>query len=177
MNAEPASFPNFSPSSTAWDRVVVGLGSPFLGDDSIGPRVIRELAGSCSSRIRLVESHAGGLLLLEELAGAQQAIIIDALLDARRTPGDVIVAGIDADSCHAACGHDCSLPQALVLGRAMGLQLPDDTNIHLVAIVAEDVSTFTESLSPRVAAALPQACQTVRELIDGVFNTDDEDVA
>jgi hydrogenase maturation protease len=160
-----------SPTVPACHRVVVGLGSPFLGDDSIGPRVIRELAGGFGPDIRLVEAHAGGLLLLEELAGMRQAVIVDALLDSRRTPGEVIVAGIDGDSCHAACGHDCSLPQALALGRAMGLRLPDDNDIYLVAIVAEDVSTFTENLSPMVAAALPRACRTVRELIGEVFNT------
>ena len=146
------------------DRVVIGLGSPFLGDDSVGPRVIRALAGDCGGA-RLVESHAGGLLLLEELAGARQAIIVDALLDARRTPGEVVVAGIHGGSCNVSCGHDCSLSQTLALGRAMGLPLPDDEDICLVAVVAENVSTFTESLSPRVAAALPQACRTVRNLL------------
>jgi len=166
-----------SPPTSAGNRVIVGLGSPFLGDDSIGPRVVRELAGSCSAEIRLVESHAGGLLLLEELAGTQQAIIIDALLDARRTPGDVVVAGISEDSCNAACGHDCTLPQALAIGRAMGLLLPDDENIHLVAIVVEDVTTFTESLSPKVATALPLACRTVRELVAGAINTDRKEAA
>jgi hydrogenase maturation protease len=160
--------------NSAGDQVVVGLGSPFLGDDSIGLQVVRSLTKLGNGAARLVESHAGGLLLLEELTGMRQAIIVDALLDDQRTPGEVVVAGVGADSCHVACGHDCSLPQALALGRAMGLALPDDDQIHLVAIVAEDVSTFTERLSPRVAAALPQACQVVQALLEGLFQLDEE---
>ena len=146
------------------DCVVIGLGSPFLRDDSVGPRVVRELANGSQGRLRLVESYAGGLLLLEELAGAARAIIVDALLDDRRTPGEVVVAGIEGDSRNAACGHDCTLQQALAMGRAMGLDLPTDENIHLVAVVADDVTTFDENLTPRVAAALPEACRTVRAL-------------
>ncbi|HRF11043.1 MAG: hydrogenase maturation protease [Candidatus Accumulibacter phosphatis] len=149
------------------DCVVIGLGCPFLSDDAIGPRVVRELAAAVEGPWRLVESHAGGLLLLEELAGATRAIIVDALLDSRRTPGEVMVAGIDGRSQNAACGHDCTLLQALTIGRAMGLDLPTDENIHLVAVVADDVTTFAENLTPRVASALPEACRTVRLLARG----------
>jgi len=161
--------------SAPWgaDRVVVGLGSPFLGDDGVGPQLVRLLAQHHRLGVRLVEAHAGGLLLLDELAGARQAIIVDALLDGRRTPGEVLVAGMEGDSCHATCSHDCSLPQALAIGRAMGMSLPDDQHIHLVAIVAAEVSLFTEVLSPQVAASLPQACQTVLQLIDGNVHFDD----
>lgn len=156
---------NAATGALAVDRVVIGLGSPFLGDDSIGPRVVRALAEAPPAGVRLVESHAGGLLLLDALTGARCAIIVDALLDGRRTPGEVIVAGIDGASCNVACGHDCSLPQTLAVGRALGLPLPADDDVHLVAVVAADVATFTENLSAPVAAALPLACRAVRHLL------------
>ena len=141
--------------------IVIGLGSPFLSDDSVGPRVVRGLAGRELAGVRLVESHAGGLLLLEELAGSQRAVIVDALLDERRKPGEVVVANIDTASHNASCSHDCSLPEALAIGRAMGFSLPTDENICLVGIVAKDVSTFSESLTPDVAAAIDNACDIV----------------
>lgn len=141
--------------------VVIGLGSPFLCDDSVGPRVVRELAGRGLGGVRLVEAHAGGLLLLEELAGAKLAVIVDALLDERRAPGDIVVADIGTASHNAACSHDCSLPEALTIGRAMGMSLPDDNSIHLVGIVAKDVGTFSETPTPEVAAAVLKACDTV----------------
>ena len=43
--------------------VVIGLGSPYLSDDSVGPRVVRELAGRELPGVRLVEAHAGGLII------------------------------------------------------------------------------------------------------------------
>ena len=145
--------------------VVIGLGSPFLSDDSVGPRVVRALARQRLNGVRLVEAHAGGLLLLEELAGAKRAVIVDALLDERRAPGDVLVADIRTASRNMTCSHDCSLPDALRIGRSMGMLLPDDDAIQLVGIVAQDVSTFSEELTPCVAAALQTACDTIYALV------------
>lgn len=145
--------------------VVIGLGSPFLADDSIGPRVVRRLAEQGLSGVRLVEAHAGGLLLLEELSGTQRAVIIDALLDKRRTAGEVHLARLDSTTRNASCGHDCSLQESLAIGRALGMELPEERNIHLVAVVADDVTTFSEQLTPAVEAALETACETVRELL------------
>jgi hydrogenase maturation protease len=145
--------------------VVIGLGSPFLSDDSVGPRVVRALAGHRLNGVRLVEAHAGGLLLLEELSGAKRAVIVDALLDEQRAAGDVVVADIHTDSRNMTCSHDCSLPDALRIGRAMGMSLPDDVAIQLVGIVAQDVSTFSEDLTPCVAAAVQTACDTICALL------------
>lgn len=145
--------------------VVIGLGSPFLADDSIGPRVVRRLAEQGLCGVRLVEAHAGGLLLLEELQGAQRAVIIDALLDERKTVGEIHLAGLDGATRNASCGHDCSLQETLAIGRALGMELPEDRNIHLVAIVAGDVTTFSEQLSPAVEAVLGEACDKVCMLL------------
>jgi hydrogenase maturation protease len=147
--------------------VVIGLGSPFLADDSVGPRVVRELAGEAFPGVRFVEAHAGGLLLLEELAGTRRAIIIDALIDENLPPGEVVVSGIEGKSHNAACSHDCGLPEALDIGRAMGMSLPDDSDISLVAVVAGDVTTFSETLSPEVEAAVERACRAVRSILAG----------
>ncbi|WP_246163322.1 hydrogenase maturation protease [Oryzomonas sagensis] len=145
--------------------VVIGLGSPFLTDDSVGPRVVRELAGEEHPGVRFVEAHAGGLLLLEELSGTRGAIIIDALLDENLPPGEVVVSGIQRASHNAACSHDCGLPEALDIGRAMGMPLPDDSDISLVAVVARDVTTFSEALTPEVEAAVQRACTAVRSIL------------
>lgn len=146
--------------------IVLGLGSPYLTDDSVGPRVVRELARSGGAGIRYTEAHAGGLLLVEELAGADGAVIVDALVDPRRPNGQVVVAGIQDGSKNLACSHDCSLKEALTLGRAMGIHLPEDDAIWLVGIVASDVSTFSETLTPEVEAALPEACAAVRSCLE-----------
>lgn len=146
--------------------VVIGLGSPFLSDDSVGPRVVRELSRRDLHDVRLVESHAGGLLLLEELDGVQWAVIVDALLDGRRTPGEIVMTDIDTASNNISCSHDCSLPEALTIGRAMGMSLPDNDAIRLVGIVAKDVTTLSETLSLPVAAAVSKACDMICAFIE-----------
>jgi hydrogenase maturation protease len=149
--------------------VVIGLGSPFLCDDSVGPRVVRALSRRKLTGVRLVEAHAGGLLLLEELAGEQRAVIVDALVDPTRAPGEVIVAGVGSAGRNASCSHDCSLPEALLIGRAMGMDLPEDGEIYTIGIVAGDVETFSETLTPQVAEAVEAAC----DLICACFDSDE----
>ncbi len=146
--------------------IVIGLGSPYLTDDSVGPRVVRSLAASgATPNVRLVEAHAGGLLLLEELEGVERAVIVDALLDPRRPAGEVVEVELTNATRNLACSHDCSLPEALALGRAIGLRLPEDNAIRIVAIVASDVTTFSEQLTPQVEASLPAACAAVRAFL------------
>jgi len=80
--------------------------------------------------------------------------------------GEVVVAGVGETSQNLACSHDSSLPEALALGRTLGMRLPEDTAITLVAIVAADVLTFSETLTPAVEAALPEACSAVLACMD-----------
>ncbi len=47
------------------------------------------------------------------------------------------------------------------------MKLPTPDNIVLVAVVAADVISFDEKLTPAVEAALPEACQIIRTLIKG----------
>jgi Ni,Fe-hydrogenase maturation factor len=44
--------------------------------------------------------------------------------------------------------------------------LPGDENVVIVAIEAENVYDFSETLSPAVASAVPQAVNTVLDLLD-----------
>jgi len=91
--------------------------------------------------------------------------IIDALLDERRTAGEIHLAKLDVATCNASCGHDCSLQETLSIGRALGMELPEDRDIHLLAIVAGNVTTFSEQLTPAVEAALGEACDRVCMLL------------
>jgi hydrogenase maturation protease len=147
--------------------IVVGLGSPFLSDDSIGPRVVREMMASGGiPGVSFVEAHSGGLTLGEELRGMHRAVIVDALVDPLRPAGEVSVSDIRGASQNVASSHDCTLPEVLTLARAIGLDLPADEAIRIVTIVASDVTTFSETLTPQVEAAIPAACAAVRACLD-----------
>ncbi len=144
--------------------LVIGLGSPLLRDDGIGPQVVRELVRHDLAGVRLAEAHAGGLALVEEMQGSERVIIVDASLHPDLRPGEIAVTGVGSATCHAACSHDCTLEQALALARGAGLALPPDERIVIVAVGAADVQCFDERLSPAVAAALPGICARVASL-------------
>jgi hydrogenase maturation protease len=150
------------------NTLVVGLGNPILGDDGIGWRV----ADSVSALEPNVEVDClalGGLSLMERLVGYERVIIIDSIQTRDGRIGQVYRFELDdlpdLSTGHTTAVHDTSLQTALKMGRAMGVQLPDE--ITIVGIEAERVYDFSEELTPQVAAAIPEATSAVVELLNG----------
>ena len=146
--------------------LVLGLGNPILTDDGVGIHVVRDLAGRLDrSDVDVAEASLGGLRLLDVTAGYDRLILVDAIQAGGR-PGRVCRLGLDdMPSLHAACSHDLSLPAALALGRRLGMALPEDQAITIVAVEVEDVLTFGERCTPRVQAAIPRAARLVEEVL------------
>lgn len=147
--------------------LVLGLGNPILSDDSVGLRVLQELQKILPPQPNLVldEDHWGGLRLMERLVGFDRAIIIDAI-QSGAPPGTIrCLHPDDLPTQHSASAHDVNLPTALTFGRQMGLKLPEDEHILLIAIEAQDVLTFSEECTPQVAAAIPQAVAIVQAVL------------
>lgn len=159
----------YSKKSGSSRILVLGLGNPILGDDGIGWRVAEEV-----QQVRLARSQdeqdveidcfaLGGLSLMERLIGYDQAIIIDAVQFSAGSPGqvyDLCLSDLpDLSVGHMTAAHDTSLQTALKLGQAMGASLPQE--IRIVGIEADKVYDFSETLSPVVEAAIPDAVQIV----------------
>ncbi len=163
--------------------IIIGLGNPILGDDGVGWKVAQEV-----QRCLGLASHAqgggeavnrpeaslevdavalGGLSLMERLIGYDRVILIDAMQTGTRPVGSVHVCALEdlpnPSAGHSTSAHDTSLMTALTVGRQMGLPLPQQLDV--VAIEVERVYDFSEELSPPVAAAVPQACQAVLDLL------------
>ena len=153
--------------------IIIGLGNPILGDDSVGWRVAEQVrqylqqSGVSKPELEVDCLALGGISLMERMVGYDRAILIDALTTGQQPLGSVFSFSIDdlpvltAD--HMTAVHDASLPTALKLGRTMGAQLP--TNIDIVGIETIRVYDFTEELSAPVAKAVPQAVAKVLELM------------
>jgi hydrogenase maturation protease len=143
--------------------LVLGLGNPILTDDGVGlvvaARLRADLAGAAG--VEIDEEYNGGLRLMERLAGYDRAVIIDAIVSGA-APGTLHLLSVeDMPTQRTAGAHDVSLPTALELGRQAGLPLPDPSCIRIIAVEAADVTTFGESLTPEVAAAVPRAVRAV----------------
>ncbi len=148
--------------------LVLGLGNPLVSDDSVGLRIAAELKSRLADRaeIDVDEDYWGGQRLMERLVGYDRAVIIDAIRTGA-PPGTIhFLRPDDISTQRSASAHDVNLPTALALGRQAGLRLPEDANILLVGIEAEDVLTFGESCTAAVAAAVPRAVDAVAAALD-----------
>jgi hydrogenase maturation protease len=153
--------------------IIIGLGNPILGDDSVGWRVAElvrqtiERSGLPHPDLEVDCLALGGISLMERMVGYDRAIIIDALTTGERPLGSVFHFPIedlpDLTADHMTAVHDTSLPVALKLGQTMGAKLPQ--TIDIVGIETVSVFDFSEELSPQVAQAVPQAVNLVLELM------------
>ncbi len=144
--------------------LVLGLGNPLLGDDGVGWRVAEQVRERVTEPSIEIDCHAGGgLSLMERLIGYDRALIIDAINTAQQPQGTVTCFRLEdlpsRAASHLASAHETTLSTALRVGRAMGAALPAE--IIIVAIEAQNVYDFSETLSPAVARAVPQAVERV----------------
>jgi len=145
--------------------LIIGLGNPLLGDDSVGLRIARELQKRGQVPFFVDEDYCGGLRLMERMIGFERAVIIDACCSGA-LPGTVRV--LPADACatrHSTSAHDVDLAAALALGRQAGAALPAPQNIRVVAIEAAQCLDFDEECSPAVAASIGPASDAVLALL------------
>lgn len=144
--------------------LILGLGNPILTDDGVGIHVVRAVAvGARCEGVTFAEASVGGLRLLDILSGYDRVILVDAIQTPEGQPGAIYLLHPNdlRASLHSGSTHDLSLPGALALGRQLGLVLPADEAVTIVAVEVKDVLTFGESCTPAVAAAIPTAVRMV----------------
>ena len=141
------------------EAVVIGIGNPFRNDDGIGPAVATQIGGQSLPGVRVVISDGEPAGLLEAWAGADLAVVVDAIHRMPASPGRIhrLTASQLESGGTAASSHGFGLPDALRLGRALE-QLPG--RVVVFAVEAADTGAGTE-LSKPVAAALPEVVAAV----------------
>lgn len=151
--------------------LIIGLGNPILGDDGVGWVVAQQVANVYQGNrdIEIDCLSLGGLSLMERMTGYKHVILIDAIHTGLHPIGTVVTLPLsdlpNPSAGHTTAVHDASLQTALNVGRSMSIPLPDDGSVQVVAIEAENVYDFTEELSPSIAAAVPQAVESVLKLL------------
>lgn len=95
---------------------------------------------------------------MELMVGYEKVIIADAIMRDGGKIGAVLSMPLAAlTPAHPNSSHDATLYAALETGRKMGWPLPSE--IWVVGVEIEPSYTFTEELSPSVAAAVPEAAR------------------
>jgi len=89
----------------------------------------------------------GRLSLMERLTGSQRVVLIDAIHTGKKPVGTVSRFSLDEvpdpTAGHSTSAHEMSLPTALNVGRSMDIALPNNEDIIMVAIEAENVYDFS----------------------------------
>lgn len=133
--------------------LIVGIGNPDRGDDGFGPLVVRRLVGHVSPNVEIVERAGDMLALIEDWAGRDAVILVDAAAPGAE-PGriyriDLVQDAVPADLSLSST-HAFGVAQAVGLARALGL-LPG----RVVAYAVEGASFEPGApVSPRIATAI-----------------------
>ena len=139
--------------------MVVGLDNPILTDDGVDIYIVREAAKRCGwDDVAFAEASVGGLGILDTISGYECVVLVDAIQTGTGKPGDIHHLNPNdlRASRHSGAPHDFSLPGALALGRGMGMTLPRDEALSIVAVEVEDVLTFGEECTGAVDAVLAE---------------------
>jgi hydrogenase maturation protease len=144
--------------------LILGLGNPYLSDDSAGLKVIKLLEKRLSNPdVTLYETSLAGINLLDYLVGYDKTIIVDAIRTPDGNPGNIYrltPAEFDT-SCHTTSSHDIGIINAIELGKRLELSMPQV--IEIIGIEAEDVVTLSESCTTTVDAAIPAVADMIME--------------
>jgi hydrogenase maturation protease len=151
--------------------LVVGLGSPDRGDDGVGPAVARAVATRLPE-VAVVD-HEDPTELLDLWSGHDPVVVVDAVRSGA-VAGTVhwVETGQAArpvstrawDHSGHGSSHALGLGEMVELGRALG-RLP--TRLVVVGVEAECFDHGTP-LTPRVAAAVPDAADQVCGAVSAV---------
>ena len=144
--------------------LVLGLGNLILSDDGVGIRVVHEVANQVRSpQITVSDTNVAGLGLLDSIVGYDKVIIIDAIQTEKGQAGQIYRMGTDdfSQTKHFSSPHQINLATALELGKMLNLAMPKE--ITVLAVEAEDITSFSEECTPKVEKAIPEVVKMVLE--------------
>jgi hydrogenase maturation protease len=151
------------------DTLIICIGNALAADDGAGAVVYEELERTgLPEQTRLCFLGLGGLDLLDELAGEQQLIVVDAV----QLGGDVGTVhildwqNIPAMGPRPVSGHGIGVREAIEVGRRLYPEKVPDT-IVLVGIEGAVFDQLGVPLSEEVRLAVPRAVKSIIQLTSG----------
>lgn len=148
--------------------LVVGIGNLFLSDDGFGPEVVRRMVEDAQEPVdewvRLVDYGIRGMHLAYDLLDGYDALVIVDAIPGTGRAGDITVLEVGPDDLGEGDFDAHGMNPVAVLGTlgCLGGVLPP------TYVVGCQPATVEEGigLSAAVSAAVPQAIDAVRRLLD-----------
>lgn len=150
--------------------LVLGLGNVLLGDDGVGPALLKEVQALYSdvAEVECVDGGTQGIALLGRLEDREALVILDAFASGGKAGTVVVLEGPDLLRVavrRATTAHEGNAGELLAIAQLLE-ELPE--RVYLVGIEPEKVRTEL-GLSECVAAAMPDAliktCGVVEQLL------------
>ncbi len=146
---------------TASRLLVVGVGNDLLGDDAAGLLVGDALK---ADGLPVEVTGRSGLALLDAVVGYRRVLLVDSQVTGR-PPGSVAEFTLTPDEVRSPSAHYLSYGEALAVGAAVGLDMPEE--VHVLAVERDPDVEFGHGLSDPVRAALPGVVERARAIVRG----------
>lgn len=151
--------------------VVFGCGNPLIGDDGFGPAVIESLLSREGLPDGVLATDVGTGIreylfdyLLAENLRPRHLVIVDAIDRQGEEPGRLLE--IDPAAVPAKKLHDFSLHQFPTVNMLQELKEHTDMEVTILVVQVESLpDEVSPGLSPAVSAAVPRACEKIREIL------------
>lgn len=145
---------------------VICFGNPVLRDDGVGIHVakaLREVLDEEVGELDVVESAVAGYALLDLMQDWERVILVEAVKLEDHQPGDVIqLDPLDDKLYLRLCSpREGNINLVMEAGKKLGYAMPEE--IVLFGVQGEDLCTFGDELTPKVAAAVSQVVDKVLE--------------
>jgi hydrogenase maturation protease len=148
--------------------LILGIGNLLRSDDGAGLHVIEALRKEkANDNVDLLEGLSG-LDILDAIKGYKRIIIVDAMQTGGE-PGTIYKFSlVDLKGKHTVHSYSTHLNMdfhtMLELGEKLSPgKIPED--IIIIAIEAEDVTTISDTCTPKVLEAIPEAVALIKGLI------------
>jgi len=143
--------------------IVVGIGNPIMGDDSVGIRVVEELKKEVEVDTAILTTTT--FEVLDKIMGYDKAIIVDGIKSGNE-PGTIYELTVD-DVFYTYSftnTHNLSLATTLKIGY---LIFPEKMPkyIKLIAVEVENID-FGKDCSPKVKNAIPKVVEMIKKELD-----------
>lgn len=146
---------------------VIGVGNDLMGDDAIGPHIVRELIKRkvLPEEVLLIDEGRGGMRLVHHIKDMDRVIIIDAA-DIGKDPGDYMVfRPEEVESIKDLSGtniHEWDLLKMLELSKMLG-ECPKE--VLILAIQPKDLK-LGEEISSELLERVGEYIEKVNTLVE-----------
>ncbi len=142
--------------------IVIGIGNPFLKDDSVGLRIAEEVGRRLKVKVDFLTNT--DFDIINKILGYDLAVIVDAI-ENRGNPGKIHVLCVeDLFRGYKFSGtHSLDLATSIKIGyEIFGSEMPRD--VRIVAVEVEEID-FGYDCSESVKRAIPKAIEVIERLL------------